>query len=104
MSAPNRNGSLLVVAALITVLSAPATAVDDAAKNAQLAQTPVRAPASAADIQPKAAASAKVTPASYSAPRPDRKYRYLWRYYPFLLRVRCAHIGCEGVHTLGVSY
>ena len=99
---PARNWKFLIfaVASLITILSAPVMAADDEAGNAPSAQTSTQAPPPVTGNQAKAA-EAKAVPVTL---RPDSRYKSLSRYHNFILRVRCAHIGCEGVHTLGVAY
>ena len=100
MPARNRNFSLFAVASLITILSAPVMAADDVAGNAPSAQALTQAPAPAASNHARPA-EARAVPVTL---RPDGRYKYLSRYHNFILRVRCAHIGCPGVHTLGVAY
>ncbi len=100
MPARNRNFLIFAVASLITLLAAPVMAADDAAGNAPPAETLTQAPAPAVVNHAKPAAAKAVS----ATLRPDSRYKYLSRYHNFILRVRCAHIGCEGVHTLGVAY
>ena len=95
---PARNRTFLIIASLITIMSAPVMAADDAAGSAPSAQTSAQAPAPATGSHAKPAESKAVTL------RPDSRYKSLSRYHDFILRVRCAHIGCPGVHTLGVAY
>ena len=97
---PARNRNLLIIASLITIVSAPVMAADDAAGSAPSAQTSTQAPAPATGNHGKQA-GAKAVPVNI---RSDSRYKHLSRYHDFILRVRCAHIGCEGVHTLGVAY
>jgi hypothetical protein len=101
MPARNRNGPIFAVASLIAILSAPVMAADAAAANAPSAQLSAQAPAA-----PAAGSLAKATEAKPIAVtlRPDSRCKYLSRYHNFILHVRCAHIGCPGVHTLGVAY
>ncbi len=102
MAAQNRNGLILAIASLIIMFAAPAMAGDDTAGKAPSPQNP--APVSAAAGHSKAAAGTKAGAVKPATLRPDSRYKYLWRYHNFILRVRCAHIGCPGVHTLGVAY
>ncbi len=103
MPARNRNRLIFAVASLMAILSAPVMA-DDTAGSAPSTQTSVQAPARAADGKAKAATGVRPVAVASAIPRPDSRYKYLSRYHGFILRVRCAHIGCPGVHTLGVSY
>ena len=74
---------LLIAAFLTAVLSAAAPAADNADKTALVAQPAASAPA----ISPSAA--------------PRNKFVALRKYF---LHLRCIHLGCQGVHVLGVGY
>ena len=83
MPAQHRSAIAIAAASLITLVAASVAAAEDAVKPATVAALPV---------------------STSSAPHHIAKSKSLSRYYYLFTRVRCVHIGCEGVHTLGTAY
>ncbi len=94
---------VLAAASLITFMSVSVVAAEDAVKDTKQAPMPAQAPAQA-DKPVKPSKVAALPASASSAPHHVSKYKYLSRYHNFFMRVRCVHIGCEGVHTLGTAY
>jgi hypothetical protein len=78
-------------------LAPQAVSAEDAVKAAAPTQT---APAVVAKPVGRAVVLASVTPPW----RVGRHKSSFTRIQKYIVRLRCAHIGCPGVHTLGVAY
>jgi hypothetical protein len=97
MAAQHRFTISLAVAAFLALAPQGASSAEDAAKAAAAAKP---APAASGKTATGRVVLAEVTP-------PWRLERYkssFTRIQKYILRARCAHIGCPGVHTLGVAY
>lgn len=81
-----RKRILLAAVPLIALLPAPVLAAEPAKPNAVL-----QAPVHAASPQQSAAGKSKYA---------SRYPRFAWFFHHW----RCVHLGCEGVHAVGVGY
>jgi hypothetical protein len=96
MAAQHRFTISLAVAAFIALAAQTVSAAEDAAKAAAPTQA---APEASGKPVGRAVVLANVTPPW----RVGRRKSFL-RIHRYIVRLRCAHIGCPGVHTLGVAY
>jgi hypothetical protein len=82
MFTSRRRRILMVAASLTAVLAPSAFAAEDAARSN----------------------SAIAVQAPLPAPSSNRSYKAIAHTHILYLRMRCAHIGCPGVHVSGISY
>ena len=96
MAVQHRFTISLAVATFMALAPQSVSAAEDASK----ATAPTHA-ATAASDKPvgRAVVLANVTP-----PWRVGRHKSFIRIHRYIVRLRCAHIGCPGVHTLGVAY
>ena len=103
MPAQHRSAIAIAAASLITLVAASVAAAEDAVKDTNQASASAQGPAPRLNaVKPASVAALPVS--TSSVPHHIAKSKSLSRYYYFFTRVRCVHIGCEGVHTLGTAY